>query len=291
MGTEIMSKESPYANSCILLTTKHAKSIAIAPAFQQNLRANVLEYFVDTDLLGTFTGEIEREGNALDCVKKKCQWAVERLGSRAEFFLASEGSFFPHPHMPFFTCNQEVLYFIDRSRDFHLHLTMTSLTTNYNKAKVKSLDELEQFAKEIGFPEHGLILRLEEDAKGAIIKGLTEPNALKQAFIEMKKYSKEGDVMVETDMRAHMNPTRMKVIEELAAKLSERLATSCPSCALPGWGIIGVEKGLACSLCGLKTELIQTETYGCVKCHCHETKERADGLKEASPEYCAVCNP
>ena len=41
-------------------------------------------------------------------------------------------------------------------------------------------------------------------------------------------------VRVESDMRAHMNPTSMIVISQLAEKLDQRLSILCPKCKLPG---------------------------------------------------------
>ncbi len=65
-------------------------------------------------------------------------------------------------------------------------------------------------------------------------------------------------------MRALFNPSRMTVIAELANQLADRLATSCPTCTSPGWGKIGIEKGLPCEYCYQPTPLISHEIYGCV---------------------------
>lgn len=40
-----------YKGECIILITKHAKSAAIAPVFEEILSAGVLEYIADTDSL------------------------------------------------------------------------------------------------------------------------------------------------------------------------------------------------------------------------------------------------
>jgi hypothetical protein len=85
MAEHALKLRSAYAGSCFILTTKHAKSIAIAPPFWEKLEASVLEYVVDTDALGTFSGEVEREGNALQCARRKCEWSLERLGHTRSF--------------------------------------------------------------------------------------------------------------------------------------------------------------------------------------------------------------
>jgi hypothetical protein len=39
---------------------------------------------------------------------------------------------------------------------------------------------------------------------------------LEDSFLKFCRLSEDGNALVETDMRAHMNPTRMEVIKELA---------------------------------------------------------------------------
>ena len=286
-----MSHEN-YSGSCFILTTKHAKSIAIAPPFWEKLKASVLEYVVDTDQLGTFSGEVERTGNALECARRKCAWSLEKLGDKVEFALASEGSFGPHPFIPFLPCNQEILYFIDRKHGFHLHLSHLSERTNYRMQTVDSLELLQAFAADVCFPSHALIIRPNgRESTMPVFKGVDSQAALEEAFKESLKHSADGKVWVETDMRAQCNPSRMEVIAELAAKMADQLASTCPQCSTPGWGRVRVEKGLHCEYCDQATEMIATEIYGCVLCDHIEKLSRADGLKTASQQRCGWCNP
>ena len=148
MATNSLIRSADYEGSCIILTTKHAKSIPIATTFYEKLGATVLEYAVDTDKLGTFSGEIDRKGNALECARSKCELPLKQLGQSVEFALASEGSFGPHPFMPFIPCNNEILYFIDRKRGFHLHLSCLSEKTNYRTEALGSLEELKKLTPE-----------------------------------------------------------------------------------------------------------------------------------------------
>lgn len=198
---------SAYAGSCFVLTTKHAKSIAAASPFWDKLKASMVEYPMDTDLLGTFTGEVERAGNALECARLKCDWSLKRLGEKVEFALASEGSFGPHPFIPFVPCDHEIMYFIDRRHGFHLHMSHLSPKTNYCMKAVDSLEDLQTFACAIQFPSHALILRPNDrDTKAPLFKGVDSQAALEEAFKECLKHSSEGKVWVETDMRAMFNP-------------------------------------------------------------------------------------
>lgn len=292
MAAHAMKSASAYAGSCIILTTKHAKSIAIAPPFRNKLGASVLEYVANTDKLGTFSGEIERDETALECARRKCEWSFKHLNNNVEFALASEGSFGPHPFIPFMPCDHELLYFIDRRHGFHLHLSQISEKTNYRIEPVACLEALYQFAEAAQFPSHALILRPNgREVKTPLFKGLISQAELEEAFKESLKYSLDGKVWAETDMRAQFNPSRMCVIGELAEKLAERLAAHCPKCGIPGWGKVGVETGLPCSWCGTETEMIKHEILGCVKCDYKEVHEHPSSLKQADPKYCHYCNP
>lgn len=281
-----------YRGACFILTTKHAKSIAIAPPFWDRLGASMLEYPLDTDTLGTFSGEVERQGNALECVRRKCEWGMEILGDKVEYGLASEGSFGPHPQIPFLPCDQEILYFIDRKRGFHLHLVHATEKTNYQMKAIGSLKDLRDFAESAQFPSHALIIRPNDKKDSDLLfKGIDSEEALKKAFEASVKRSADGLAWVETDMRAHYNPSRMEALGELAEKMASRLATECPKCAAPGWGRVGVEKGLRCEYCDQETEMIAHEIYGCVLCDHKETHPRTDGMTAAPQMHCGWCNP
>lgn len=281
-----------YRGACFILPTKHAKSIAIAPPFWDKLGASILEYLVDTDTLGTFSGEVERQGNALECARRKCEWALELLGDKVEYCLASEGSFGPHPFIPFLPCDHEILYFIDRRHGFHLHLSHLSEKTNYRTEAVDSLEALQKLAEEAQFPSHALILRPNgRETKLPLFKGIDAQDALKEAYKECLKHSTDGKVWVETDMRAQFNPSRMEVIGEIAIKMADRLSTLCPACNAPGWGCVGIEKGLRCEYCDQATEMVYREVFSCVLCEHTEINPRTDGLISAPQQHCGWCNP
>lgn len=291
MEKNALKNKSSYAGCCIILTTKHAKSIAIAPPFLEKLGASILEYVVDTDTLGTFSGEIERKGNALECARRKCEWSLNKLGDKIEFALASEGSFGTHPLIPFLPCNREILYFIDCKQKFHLHISSISEKTNYLMQSLDSFEELQNFAKNALFPSHALILRPHNrEVKAPIFKGIQSLATLEEAFYECVKYSADKKVWAETDMRAQFNPSRMAVIGELASELANRLQMHCPKCNTSGWGKVRQEKGLNCGWCGSETALVKAEIFGCVKCD-YEEKKISGEKEKADPSHCPHCNP
>ena len=209
-----------------------------------------------------------------------------------KYGLSSEGSFGPHPSIFFIPANIEILYFIDNENDFHLHESILSINTNFKTAVLDQIEQLALFAEQVGFPSHALIIRANMLEDGQMIfKGIQDKELLIDAFKKSQSASLDQKVWIETDMRAHMNPTRMSVIKELSLKLANRLKTSCPSCNMPGWGFVNIEKGLICRLCGLPTELAKYEIFGCPKCSYKEHITKKNSSELADPQYCQYCNP
>ena len=122
-------------------------------------------------------------------------------------------------------------------------------------------------------------------------EGIQNLHDLKLAFESSKSNSADQNVWVETDMRAHMNPTRMRQIEELAIKLIKRIATPCPNCNFPGWGKVEEERGLPCEYCNFPTSDVKYEIFGCIKCNYRFQKPRLDGEITAKRHNCSECNP
>ena len=285
-----MLELAPYKDCKILLATKHNKEKAIAPAFSEFLSAKIVTCDLDTDLLGTFTSEIPRTQSALECARSKCLWGIEQ--NKSDYGIASEGSFGPHPYIPFVPSGHEILYFIDRTRNLFLHLSFLTAETNYYMGAINSIDELNKIMKLIQFPSHALIIRpnINQDPS-LIIKGIQSREIAENVFMTAVKLSPDGKAWVETDMRAHKNPTRMRTIAHLATLLAKRLTILCTVCATPGFGKVRTEPGLECRCCDSKTDQIRAEIWGCACCDYEEVRPRADGLKKAEPRYCSYCNP
>lgn len=279
-----------YSHKTCALATMHDKEKAIAPSFLELLGLNMVKVNIDTDQLGTFTGEVERKGTPLACARRKCELGMKE--SRSARGLASEGSFGPHPFVPLVACDHEIIYFEDQERGFSIHQSLLSLKTNYRKEALSDLKQLKKFCDQAFFPSHALIIRPNQlHQNSCIVKGIRASDLLEETFLKCCRMSDDGRALVETDMRAHMNPTRMGVIKELADSLAKRLATLCPACSNPGWGVVDIQKGLECELCGSETEMIKAEILGCPKCLHRDTRPRPDGLVRGKPQYCGWCNP
>lgn len=282
--------QSIYHNQPIAFATKHHKEKVIAPVFERKLGARFLIPCVDTDLLGTFSGEIERPAPALEVVEQKARLGMEISG--LPLGLASEGSFGPHPSIPFIPCNREILFFVDEIRGFSLHESFLSIKTNYAYQDVSNFEEALDFLAKAQFPEHGILLYPSPwTNKDIIFKDLKDIGLIKNAFDVCKEQSPDGRVLIKTDMRSHRNPSRQKVISALARRLVHRLLTPCPACQMPGWGHVKTVTGLPCSACHTPTQEVHHDVYGCTSCDTQEISPKNAFDLFASPARCMACNP
>jgi hypothetical protein len=277
-----------FKNRKLLIATKHEKEKVIAPLLEKNLGVICFtNKDFDTDALGTFTGEINREFDPITTVKNKCLLAMK--ASNCDLGVASEGSFGSHPSIFFASADDEFLIFIDKKNNLEIIVRELSMETNFNAKEIETEKELLEFAESAKFPSHGLILRQSKSDTSHIVKGITNLKDLKNAFYLLTEKSKK--VYIETDMRAMYNPSRMSIIQNAAKKLVEKINSCCPQCNMPGFGITDAKRGLKCSLCDSPTNSIVSHIYLCQHCQC--TKENRYPHKKTTedPMYCDYCNP
>ena len=285
------TKAHPYHGRTVTLATKHQKEQVLGPPLQAAV--GLVMYVpknLDTDRLGTFTGEIERIGSPRETALKKARWGMAVTGG--PLGLASEGSFGPDPVLGFVPTSHELLAFVDDDLGIEVIEQLIDRDTNYAHQSANSLDDLQAFLVQAKFPSHGLIVRPNSGFQPDLLfKGITDAEMLRHAVNTCAGASEDGLAHVETDMRAHMNPTRRKVLDNVAKLLGRRLATLCPRCSTPGWGRVELIQGLPCEWCGQATFLIRTEVYGCPGCDYREHHPRRDGLLAAAAVNCPYCNP
>jgi hypothetical protein len=280
----------PYADQAVALATRHGKQQVLGPPFTVELGATVVLADVDTDALGTFTGERPRVGTAEAVCAQKARLGMACLG--LPLGLASEGSFGPHPEIPFLALGIEVLVFLDARRGLEVTERLVAERTNFGHREVATADELAPWLAVVDFPRHALIVQpLGAPDAAAIHKGLRDEQQLRAAVRQAAAASPHGKALVATDMRAHCNPTRMASIATAGQRLARRLATPCPVCRAPGFGRVDVVPGLPCALCGEPTRLVAGEVFGCAGCPHREQRPRADGRTAADPGSCDHCNP
>ena len=281
----------PYRGRRAVLTTMHGKLQALAPPFAQALGLDIVASTgINTDALGTFTGETPRLGTMLQTAVAKARLGIQATG--LPLALASEGSFGPHPQIPFVPAGTELLVFVDADAGRVVHEAMVVAQTNFAHLTLKPGAPLERFLAQTGFPAHGLIVRPNQgDAGVGLTKGVVDRASLDRAVALAAAVSSDHQARIETDMRAHLNPTRMTSLSELASRLAQRLAARCPACSAPGWGRTETTPGLPCEACGTPTEMIEAEVFSCVACDHRQHVPRSDGLTRAPAARCPCCNP
>ncbi len=277
-----------FENRELLIATKHQKEKVIAPAFKQafGIKTIVPKDF-DTDQFGTFSGEVERKKSPLETAKAKALAALAK--SNQQLVIASEGSFGPHPNIPFIACDEEFLVLIDQKNGLEISASSLSMETNYASEEVKNSSSLLTFAEKVNFPSHALILKANDGKQLKVVKGIGSEIKLLSEFEELRSISET--VRVETDMRAIFNPSRMKVIAKTTDLLIEKLKSCCPNCTQPGFWVKEKKSGLPCALCGNPTRSIKSEIWACENCDFKEERKDPRGKTEEDPTYCDFCNP
>ena len=277
-----------FTSRRLLIATKHKKETVLSPLLETALGVHCFtDDRLDTDKLGTFTGEVERIDDPLTTARKKCEWGMELTG--CDLAVASEGSFGAHPTLVFVPGNDEWVLLVDKKQGIEVFGRAISTETNFSGTLISTIGELKDFARRVQFPSHALIVRKAEKDNSDIIKAITDWPKLED-FVK-RLIEKQGSAFVETDMRALYNPSRMKVIEQAGKRLIEKLASNCPQCGCPGFSVTKADPGLPCYLCGTPTRSILCHWYHCQRCRFEKKEVFPSGKQTEDPMYCDICNP
>jgi hypothetical protein len=278
----------PYFGRSAVLTSKHKKLEHFRPIFQSQIGISVSEISLDTDLLGTFSGEIERLDPPRETAIKKATMGMEATG--ITLGIASEGAIGPDPIIPWVQSNYELALFLDSESGLVISESITSPEIVAATIKVRMGDDLEDFLRRADFPRHHLIVRSEMNPDAQIFKGVADLPSLIMAIKSCAQESPSRIANIESDFRALHSPSRQLNIERVARRLSQRIATLCPGCNLPGWGRVDYLKGVECNQCGdLNDQIISQEILGCSRCDFRELGEVINS--QITPDRCSSCNP
>lgn len=276
-----------YRNQRVALLTQHGKEGVIGPTLEKLLGCRVEKVGgFDTDLLGTFTRDIAREGTQLDAARKKARIGMELSG--LSIGIASEGAFGSDPFTGMLPWNRELLLWIDDRLGIEVVAT-SSGRTNFSHLLIESWEEVEDFARSAGFPEHRLVIRPADENHPELRKGLDDWADLQDAVTWALDLAPNRRAFVETDMRAFANPTRLENIRLAAEDLARRLTSLCPACDAPGFSLTGQVWGLPCEDCGSPTGEAKADVHRCVRCEHQVLVERDQAYAPA--RYCDYCNP
>lgn len=278
---------SQYSNQRASLLTKHGKEAVIGKVMHENLGIGIIHVnSFDTDLFGTFTRDVARQGNQIEAARAKAIKGAEIADTKLG--LASEGLFTGDPFLGTFPWNNELVILIDRNNEFEI----TGFSSNYAQsysAIVSSRDDIDEHLKKAAFPSHHLVLRQDSSESKEFRKGISSRDEFDELIKYFFKKSESGKVFLENDLRAFANPTRMENIRTATINLAEKMRSLCPACHAPGFWITKTIPGLQCVACGNQTKAIKAKVYECKKCSHIELIESKELFAEQGK--CDSCNP
>lgn len=283
-----MDNNRYFQGRTLVVASQHDKESVIAPRLSKAFSLRISPGpNVDTDALGTFSGEVDRLLSPIDAARAKCQKAMDLTG--CDLAIASEASFGPHPIYPFVAAHEELLLMQDRKNEWEFVVKTLETNTNYHTWSIRSREELKDILEPSQFPSHALIVKKSASDASHCVKGIQSNTLLEETVEEfLQRYS---ICQVETDMRAMHNPTRMQVIARLTDQLIEQINTSCPQCHVPGFRISDIIRGLPCAICDQETRGIRAEVYTCSQCLYVEQRKKVGSPEKEDPMYCDYCNP
>lgn len=283
-----MTHAIPRMGTHIALLTRHGKERVLAPVLEPVLGGRLFRVDdFDTDTLGNFTREIPRAGTQIEAARKKARIGMTRSGHARG--LGSEGAFGADPFAGLVPWNVEVVVLIDDQLGIEIVGVAEGPAVHVHR-EVGDWPAAMAFARDARFPEHHLVVRPDGPDNPCCEKGLDRWDTLEQAFLRAQAASGVGRVFLESDLRAHANPTRMDTIRHAAENLAARYRSACPRCSAPGFSVVEHLTGLPCSDCGAPTREFLAEVWKCPKCAYTEQRVRAERT-HADPARCDLCNP
>ena len=290
---------APYAQEVAVLATQHGKLPLIGPPLWSTVRLTTRSVAVDTDLLGTFSGEVPRPSGPLQTAICKARLGMEATG--VPLGLASEGTISDPCGLGVLPMDTELVVLVDDHRNITVcgWATAVVVATTATMAPGAPIDELLGRAQ---VPPHHLVVSpagveatgptglTENPWQSGTTKAVGDGPSLLAAIDRAAATSPDGRARVTTDLRAHLCPSRQPVIAAAARDLAQRLGTPCPECASPGWGIESVVVGLECAWCTWPTDEVAAHRWACPSCDATELRAATVSTK-GDPGRCARCNP
>jgi len=234
---------------------------------------------LDTDRFGTFVGTVPRRGTQRETAIAKAQ-ASAALGG-CDIGIASEGVFGPDPVIGLVAAGVELVVLIDERRRHPVEGRDATNATNFASAIVHNAAQAQAFAARVGVPSHGLLATV----NGAPIV-VTDPDTEPADLLD-----RHGHIRLETDMRAHRNPTRMAALRRAAIDLASNLQERCGACGRLGAANLVFVPGLRCSECSAPTARVASIHAQCSWCDAPMLLPPRHGLDSADPGECPRCNP
>ncbi len=279
-----------FKNRKLLIVTMHKKEEVIKPILEKYLdvKCIVVKNF-NTDKFWTFSWNISRTWDMLDSARAKINAAIKKHDY--DLVISSEGSFGFDKNIPFIQSNLELILLVDIKNNLEIRWLYQSSDTNMNGKYIYSIDEAVDFIKNCWFPEHWVIVSRRKKSKFFLFKNINTKIDLIKVVKKLFKIPFISKIYIETDMRAHKNPTRMKAIKLATLDLIKNIESTCPKCKFPGFIITNIKKWLLCKSCNNPTDIPIYEIYICKKCNYKRKNNIKKYGKFADPWECRYCNP
>ncbi len=282
-----MIRPQDWRGRRLAVATRHGKARALRVPLHRVLGVRLsTPRDLDTDALGTFTGEIPRTQAPREAAAAKARLALNAT-PRVFAVLASEASFGPDPVLGVVPLHHEWLVCVTaEAPEVVISVGLATHMTQFAYCNLlPGRDPPEDFLRSTGFPAHALILRAMTEPP-QFWKALRSRAALAAALADASAL--HAPLRLETDMRAHLNPTRMAHLGRLGVHLGQRLTQPCPACGSSGFGFKELLPGLPCAICDAPTVQVGSERHTCPWC-AHTVIHTHTG--QADPTYCPICNP
>ena len=185
----------PYRYITAAFASKHEKQNIVSP-YLTSLKISLVVSDVDTDVMGTFSGEIAREGTPKEVVLKKARMGIEV--KELPFGIASQGSIGVDSIIPFITSNLEWMAWMNIERGIELVEFYRSLDIVATQMNLIKSEDIEEFFQKADFLNHALIVRGEGTNK--ILKGIKDCKRLQKANNSIPLGEK---IIIESDLRSH----------------------------------------------------------------------------------------
>lgn len=269
----------------IALLSKHGKAAQIAPILSPLGIEIVATDVFDTDMLGTFSGEVERTLSPLECAKKKARLACELTGLEAG--LGSEGSFGGGPLPGIMDWDTELIVLHDARQNIDIVANVSG------PVSLQSFqgDDVSALSAALSGAEEGQAWIVKVD--GHTIKGVANLDMLLATLEAMNLAPENGrfacPIDVAPDLRAMHSPLRQQYIIKAAQQLVERLQTHCPQCHQADFWLRDRIVGLPCRECGTPTDLAKAFIRQCIHCQYQQIETKEESV--ADPYRCHWCNP
>ncbi len=273
-----------------LLVSKHHKEQSLETAFKTTgIRLEAFTDF-DTDELGTFSGTITRKLSPFDAALSKAM-AGRRAIPGFDWYIGSEGSFFPDPAVPFVTRQHELLLALPLNEETPVVAEKSGLIAWAIDREVNSEVEFQQLIK--GAIEEGKehvfisLVGAPPSERIAVESGAANLIAVYRTVSQNGSYP----VQVISDLRAHRSSGRRLIIAEAAEKLAQKLICPCPRCNKLGFGMVRALPGLPCAWCLNPTSAVRATLSRCNYCGFQNEVLLPETAPYADPAICGVCNP